>query len=338
MRRRVGSLAATAGLLSLIAFAGPLRAQAWLPPAGEVFFSLGYANTFASKHYLGTPNNPGDTVETDRGQMRAQTFHAAIGYGITNRLELSVGIPFVTGRYVKTGIGNPHPGSDADDGDYHGTFQDFRIQALYQALLEPVALAPFVAAVIPSHSYTYLAHSAVGRDLHEYLVGVHFGADLGRVLPGAYAQATYSYAFVERVLDIHHDRSNAALDLGYYMTPSLGARFLATGFYTHGGVTFRSQSDLSPASLSNPIFVHHDQIGHDSGLSVGGGVQYQLTPLVDVYATYMRTVLGHGGIKIDHGISFGFSWGFSPKQVIRRMFAPRPPDGRAGDSEVRPSA
>jgi hypothetical protein len=48
---------------------------------------------------------------------------------------------------------------------------------------------------------------------------------------------------------------------------------------------------------------------------------------VDVFATYLRTVLGHGGIKIDHGISFGLSWGFSPKQVIRRMFAPRPPDG-----------
>ena len=46
---------------------------------------------------------------------------------------------------------------------------------------------------------------------------------------------------------------------------------------------------------------------------------------MDVYATYLRTVLGHGGHKIDNGISFGFTWGFSPKQVVRTMFGPRTP-------------
>jgi hypothetical protein len=191
-----------------------------------------------------------------------------------------------------------------------------------------VALTPFVGIVIPSHDYQYYAHVAVGRGLREYLLGVNFGSELHRVLPGAYVQAYYSYAFVERVLDIHHDRSNGALELGYYLTPSLGARFLASGFYTHGGICNCSTLALgTPINASNPYRLHHDQIEHASAISLGGGLSYLLTGSVDVYATYIRTVLGHGGHKIDHGISFGFSWGFSPQQIVRRMFGPRTPGG-----------
>ena len=87
---------------------------------------------------------------------------------------------------------------------------------------------------------------------------------------------------------------------------------------------------IAPRRVCNggdPIFLHHDQIEHASGISLGGGLSYQLTGTVDVYATYLRTVLGHGGHKIDNGISFGFTWGFSPKQVVRTMFGPRTPGG-----------
>ena len=52
----------------------------------------------------------------------------------------------------------------------------------------------------------------------------------------------YSYAFVEEVFvetvgNVHHDRSNGALEVGYFITPSIGVRFLAGGFYTHGGMS-----------------------------------------------------------------------------------------------------
>jgi opacity protein-like surface antigen len=197
-----------------------------------------------------------------------------------------------------------------------------------------VVLTPFVVAVIPSHNYQYFAHSAVGRDLHEYLLGVNFGSRLDRVLPGAYLQGTYSYAFVERVLDIHHDRSSAALELGYFLTPSLGARFQASGFYTHGGISIRSAADFQgPRDSTNPIFLHHDQIEHASALSLGGGLSYALTGSVDVYASYLRTITGHGGHKIDHGINFGVSLGFSPVQVVRRLFGPRT---SGGEPQVQP--
>jgi opacity protein-like surface antigen len=336
LRRSHFSLVGLTGVFGLLVPAAPTRAQAWLPPAGEAFISIGYSNVFVTKHYLfSTGGPPSDNTEVDRGHIRSQSAGAELGYAITDRFAVSVGLPFTSAKWYRTcaTCGAPHNptvngvsyhGTLIDDGNYHSTFQDYRVQALYQVARNPVALTPFVGIVIPSHDYQYYAHAAVGRGLREYLLGVNFGGQLYRVLPGAYVQAHYSYAFVERVLGIHHDRSSGALELGYFLTPSLGARFLASGFYTHGGICNCSDLALgTPVNASNPYRLHHDQIEHASGISLGGGLSYQLTGSVDVYANYLRTVLGHGGHKIDHGISFGFGWGFSPQQVVRRMFGPR---------------
>ncbi len=349
MKRPGVSLAATAGLLTLLSLASPLRAQAWLPPAGEAFLSLGYSTIFATKHYSfsRTPGDPpNDNYELNLGHIRGQTVGAQVGYAFTDRLMLQFGVPYTDAKWDPAGgTGRPHTlldGTTLDDGQYHGSFADFRIDAFYQAIQGTTALTPFVSAVIPTHDYMYFAHSAVGRGLNEYILGLTFGSSLERIIPGLYVQAVYSYAFVEEVFvetvgSIHHDRSNGALEVGYFVTPSIGVRFLAGGFYTHGGVSFGRAADFhcatSPCTAADPLFLHHDQIEHASAILLGGGLSYALTGSVDVYANYIQTVQGRAGHKVDHGLSFGFSWGFSPKQVIRNMFAPRTP---VGESPVQP--
>lgn len=302
------------------------RAQAWLPPKGEASLALGYGDIFVNRHYLGTSANPGDNVENDFGHIRSQSFQIALGYGLTDRLAASVALPYILTKYYGTPGQNffPHTIS-IDDGHYHGIFQDFRIDLDYQLLRGPIAVAPFVAAVIPSHSYTYFAHSAGGKGLHEYLLGSSFGARLDQLLAGSYVEVTYSYAFVERVLDIHHDRSNAFLELGYFLTPSLSMRGIATGLYTHGGINGVAADRLPPPE----IFLHHDQIGHESGISVGGGLSYVLTGSTEVYASYLTQVQGRGGHKIKDSFSFGVTYSFSPSQLVRRGFPPKSPAARA---------
>jgi hypothetical protein len=345
--RRLGM--AAAGPLALLALTDPLGAQAWLPPQGEAFLSFGYGNAFVTKHYTylpsrnGQPSLAGDNIADDRGHIRSQSVFAQVGYGITDRLTVQFGVPYTEAKWYTHGpagvYGNPHKfanGTTLDDGQFHGTLADFRIDALYGVMQGPTALTPFFSAVIPSHGYTYFAHSAVGRDLHEYILGFNFGSSLARIVPGAYVQAMYSYAFVEEVFvptvgDVHHDRSNGAFELGYFIVPSLSVKFLAGGFYTHGGLTFRSQADFhcgtDGCNGADPIFLHHDQVEHASAILLGGGVSYALTGSIDVYANYIRTVQGRGGHKIDDGLGFGVSWGFSPKQVVRTMFGPRTPAG-----------
>ncbi len=304
------------------ASAAPALAQAWLPPKGEASLALGYGDIFVNRHYLGTSANPGDNVENDFGHIRSKSFQLALGYGLTDRLAVSVALPYILTKYYGTPGQNffPHTIS-IDDGNYHGIFQDFRFDVDYQLLRGPVAVAPFFAAVIPSHSYTVFAHSAAGRDLHEYLLGSSFGARLDQLLAGSYVELTYSYAFVERVLDIHHDRSNAFLELGYFLTPSLSMRGIATGVYTHGGLSFRAADQLPPPE----IFLHHDQLGHDSGISVGGGLSYVLTGSTEVYASYLTQVQGRGGHKIKDSFSFGVTYSFSPSQLVRRVIPPKSP-------------
>ena len=306
--------------------AAPVRAQAWLPPNGEASFSLGYGNAFVNKHYLGTSADPGDNVENDFGHIRSQSVEIGLRYGLTDRLATSVSLPYILTKYYGTPGQNffPHTIS-IDDGGYHGIFQDFKFNLSYQALQGRIAVAPFVSVVIPSHSYTYFAHAAAGKGLREYLVGTSFGARLDQLLAGSYVELTYSYAFVERVLDIHHDRSNAFLELGYFLTPSLSIRGIATGLYTHGGINGVAADRLPPPE----IFLHHDQIGHESGISVGGGLSYVLTGSTELYVAYLTQVQGRGGHKIKDSLSFGVSYSFSPAQVVRRVFPPRSPAARS---------
>lgn len=318
---RTASIFLLCGVL-VVCCAPTALAQAWLPPKGEATLALGWGDAFVNKHYLGTTAAPGDNVENDFGHIRSQSVEIGLGYGLTDRLAAAVAIPYILTKYYGTPGQNFFPHTIAiDDGRYHGTFQDFKINLSYQALRSPVAVAPFASAVIPSHSYTYFAHSAAGRDLHEYLVGTSLGARLDQLLPGSYAELTYSYAFVERVLGVHHDRSNGFLELGYYLTPSLSLRGIGTAFYTHGGLVFRAADALPPPE----VFLHHDQIAHESGISLGGGVSYVLTGSTELYVAYLTQVQGRGGHKIKDSLSLGVSYSFSPAQIARRLFPPKSP-------------
>lgn len=309
-------LAVFSGVLAACS-APPALAQAWLPPKGEAWFSLGYGNIFSRDHYTGVVNYSG--VE-DVGHIRSQSIGMALGYAVTNRLMLDVSLPFVISKYYGP---TAHPGSSADDGNYHGILQDYRFNIAYQILSGGVALAPFFTAVIPSHDYVYFAHAAAGKDLHQYLLGFSLGGRLDRLLPGSYAEVTYNYAFVEHVLGINVNRSDFAFEAGYYLVPSLSARFLGVGYYTHGGLAFHTPPDLFNLPNGSVLFVHHDQIGKSRRVDVGGGLTYVLTGSTELYASYLRSVYGRDGHKVNNGLSFGVTWNFSPAQLVRRAFPPK---------------
>ena len=315
LRRSLGAF--LVGLTVALLSPADARGQAWLPPKGEAGLTFGYGNLYSAYHYGATaPPNPAP------GPTRTQTLGIVASYGISDKFALNVSIPFVTSIYHGN---SPHRAPDGtiltpDDGQYHGTFQDFRITLGYQALLDgPVAIAPFLTVVIPSTDYPTLSHAAPGKGLNQALVGFAAGASLDRIVPRTYAEVYYNYAFVEEVLNINVDRSDFGFQLGYYITPSFGMRFLAAGYYTHGGVPYNVPADLPPAQR-----LVHDQIGKSSNVSVGGGLAYVLTGSTEVSVSYLRSIYGKTGHKLDHGLGFGVSWSFSPEQIIRGLFPPKP--------------
>jgi hypothetical protein len=289
-------------------------AQAWLPPKGEAWFSAGYGNIFSTKHYFGTVN-PGEGSTIDVGHTRGNSIAFQLGYALSDRFSVSVGLPYEIYKYYGPA---PHP-TVQDDGRYHGTWQDYHFNLAYQLIKGNAAVAPFMTVVIPSHDYQYFAHAAPGKDLNEFRLGFAAGSRLDRLLADSYVEAGYSYAWVEKVQGIRHDRSDFDLELGYFLTPEMRVRVLGSGYYTHGGLVFHTPFDLPPSLLP-----YHDQIGHSSQINVGGGLSYALSGSTEVYAVYAQSVWGRDGHKIDHGLNFGATYSFSPSQLVRRFFRHKP--------------
>jgi hypothetical protein len=287
--------------------AATVSAQAWLPPKGEAWFSLTYGNLYVHDHFF----SAGERVQ--QGDIRTNSMLANLGYSITDRLGVVVNVPYVASTYSGK---NAHQ-VPIDDGTSHGTFTDFHLEARYNAVKAPVVLTPFVGVILPSHQYEYFGHAINGFDLKQLLVGAGFGRRLDPVLPNAYIQGRYSYAFVERVMDISHNRSNLDLQIAYFVTPSLQVMVFGMGQWTYGGLVL--DKAIIVASWTAADFHRHAQASRSELLGIGGGVDYQLTNWIDLSATYMTTPAGKNDHAINSLFTIGVTLGFSPRQVIRRM-------------------
>lgn len=316
------ALATIVALMIVAVWASPALAQAYVPAKGEGTVSFLYQGMFVRDHYFGT-------TPVDAGQITSKALLVDVTYGVTDKLAISFGVPWVTSRYNGS---LPHPIADlsgptpvyggvnpADDGTYHGTFQDLRFGVRYNAVARNgMALTPFITTSIPSHGYTVLAHASPGQNLKQLQIGLSGAKLLDAVVPGLFVQGRYAYAFTQTVVaDISHDRSNADLEVGYFVSPRLRLLALATGQFTHGGI------DIVPNArvALGPLFPYHDQITQIHFLDLGGGLSYALTERVDLYGSLVRTVAARNGHAIDHGLSLGLSWSFSTRRAGDRAIA-----------------
>jgi hypothetical protein len=299
-------------LTSGIALTPPLSAQAWVPPQGEGSFGLGYGNYYVRDHYLVN----GDSTSLP-GRVRTNSVLLDVGYGLTDRLAFAAAIPYIYSKYVGKNAHTPA----VDNGQYHGTFADYRFELRYNAVRGSTFLTPFVAAVIPSHDYTYFAHSAASKDLHEYQLGFNVGRRLDPFLPDAVFHLRYGFTFAEKVLGVSHNRSNVALESGYFLTPSLTLKGIGLYTRTYGGIDLYAPGSQAQSHLVNsPYWRHHDQLARNNDLSLGGGLSFAVSGTMDVYAACVTSVWGQNGHSVQPGVAVGANWGFSPAQLVRKFW------------------
>jgi len=285
-----------------------VSAQAWLAPKGEASFGAAYQNIYTRDHLFS------EGEEFDGGRIRMNVVAFGLTYSFTDRLAASASVPYVSTRYDGR---TPHTAS-VDNGSYHSGFTDLRLDLRYNLFREPAMVTPFVSAIIPTRDYPTFAHAAPSSGLEQYLVGVAIGRRLDPILEAGFAQLRYSYAFAERVLDVSHDRSNVDLEIGYFLTPSIGVSAIGSYQKTHGGIELALPGTPAAAAFrQTPYFVHHDQLAQSNFLNVGGVVSYALTGTVDVFASYQTMVWGQSVHAIQPGLALGMSVGFSPRRVIR---------------------
>jgi hypothetical protein len=286
--------------MALLLFGGQATAQTWLPEKGTWTASLLFADVLNREHWT----TQGDRV--DVGHTRSQSYGLIATYSPTDRLMFSAGIPYVRTRYWGPPSHGGDPHVEDDDGHWHDDFTDWRFSAHYTLLEDPFVLTPLVAVVLPSNDYTTLGHASHGRQLNEYWLGFGIGKNLSEWLPRTFIQARYTYAIVEHVQHVSHDRVNLNLEIGTFLTRRLSVSAYGSWQDTLGGI------DL-PVPPSSPYFLNHDRIGNDDFFNAGVGAGFAITPDLNLYVNYMQGVSGRNGHVLNQGTTIGLSYGFNPR-------------------------
>jgi hypothetical protein len=282
----------------------PACAQAWVPTRGDGAVAIVYQNQFVDQHTLD------DGARIDRGETRTHIMAVDLTYGLTNRVALNVGLPFIASKY--SGV-NPHTEaafgrtSVLDFDGYHATTQDFRVDLRYSAVRGATAVTPYVSGVIPSRSYDYFGHAAAGRRLAEVQIGAYVGRMLDPVLPGGFIQARYSYGFTQRLLGVQHDRSVSEVEIGYFVRPNVRVFALSFGQISHGGIRFAPNF---PAGLTSDELLYHDRFSRVNSLDFGGGAQVSLSPSVDLFGSLVHNEIQTNGHALKYSVTTGLSWSF----------------------------
>jgi hypothetical protein len=307
-RKMLGAVITLAGLAVAPLLAPRANAQAWVPEKGTGDISVAYQNFYTAEHSLG------DGSRVNSGKVRVNGMVQALDFGLTDKLALSVSLPYGWGKYA-----GPVPHQlPIDDGNYHGTAQDWNLSLRYNVRTRPLQVTPFFRIVIPSHHYEHFAHSAVGSQLHEAQFGVAVGRRLSPFLLNAYFQARYSFSFTaERLASVRPLRSRFDGEFGYLLTRRLAVRGLLLTLFSHNGYNF--PQDYPPALRvpSNERWVHHDQVSQVNSVNVGGGVSFELAPNWSLYSSVIRTAWQTNGHVVASGLTIGMSWSFRTRLADR---------------------
>lgn len=308
----VGLMAAAVALVCMSAASS--FAQAWLPAKGEGSISTSVQIFHVDWHL----EFDGSEQEETNTQIRNVTADAT--YGLTNRLALDFGIPYVASRFGDVS----HPCPDAvpgyipcavpdnptiDNGKYYRTFQDFRLRVRYALWSRHVTLTPSVAVGLPSHAYATIGHVAPGRDLRELDLGLHAGRFLAPFAPNTYVHASYVYAVSQHVvhhdLDLNLNRSNADVEVGHQLAPRLTVRAFASWQRTHGGLEWTDDL-FEPGSAHEEI---HDQAARASYWRAGAGLSYTVNDALGIDVSMLTTLAGKNSHTVA-GVSLGTTWSF----------------------------
>jgi len=288
---------ATQAFLSLFVLCGGARhaaAQAWVPPAHIGVVSVVFQTIDNTGHRLADGSMLKGFDSASRGVL------VNLDYAVTDRFSFSFGVPYIGSKYI-----GPEPslfGLPIDDClCWNHGWQDFAGTMRYNVANGPFAFTPSVSFGVPSHNYDYFGEAVVGRNLNELRIAVDAGQRLDAISERLSVSGNYSFAFVEKVLDLPNNRSNISLETGVLLSRKLSSHVTFLWQRSHGGL--RSTEVITDEEIHQ-----FDRLLRDDSFHIAGGASYSL-PQFDVFVNYAQYVTGtdtHAG----HALSLGVSWPF----------------------------
>ena len=298
--------AVRAGLVLALLFASEAFAQASVPAEGSGSLALAYQSITVHDHtdYRGVHNSVGKT--------HSHTVFLGLDYGLTDRLAVAVGVPYIQSRYQgdfphRHGDFPGHEGEPViDDGRYHGGLQDYSLGLRYQLWTEPLMVTPFINFGYPSRNYPFRGHSAIGLRLWHVEVGGSVARQLEGPLDDFHVQARYGYTIREKTEGIGIRSSRVDLEVSYILTPRLSARLLAVWLHTHNGLNF--PVDFPPAP--DPRTFAHDRLLNTQSINLGAGLAFALNDAYTLFATWLTTAKSKNAHVIHNAIAVGIGRSF----------------------------
>jgi hypothetical protein len=287
------------------------KGQAWVLPRGEGAISFTYQRIDTTGHR----RTNGFLVP--RGRSLDMSLYLEAEYGLSNRLSVAAGLPYVFAKY--TDPNPPPPPIPFLPQDqcrcWQSGWQDFGITARYNLVGGASGIfvvTPSVSLGVPSRDYNFRGEAALGRNLREGRIGIDAGRRLGAISGNLSVQGGYSHAFVEKAMGISSRRSNARVAGDYVIKRRLQVRGQAFWQRTHGGLRFGSPppaDPVFPGEVNTPdLLYQHDRVMRDNYWHTGGGVAYSFSR-VDVFATFIAFVGGsdtHAGRALTISFVFPF--------------------------------
>ena len=306
--RRRGVVFALACFLTTWLVAADAWAQAWVPQRGEGSINFAYQRISNTGHRLT------DGFLAKGGQSTNMGMYVELDYALTDRLSFSAGLPYVFGKYTDPNPPPPPiPFLPLDQCHcWNSGWQDFGFTARYNIANESFGLTPSFSFGTPSHGYDFRSEAALGRHLKEARLALDAGRRLDFISPRLLVQGSYSFAFVERTLDVGNNRSTASVEGGFLLTKKLLVRGLSQWQHTHGGLRFGSPTSSSlppPGDVNTPErLFEHDRLLRDNSWHPGVGATYSVEKM-EVFGTYVHYATGtdtHSGRAFTFGVSFPF--------------------------------
>ena len=295
----------------LLAISVSSLGQAWLSPKGDGVVTLLYQYDIERLHSFS------DGRTKDRGHVYLDGVIANTDFSLTDKLAVSVSLPFIASKYVGPFPhllvrGEPNTAVALDNGDYHGGFQDFRFNVRYALSQRDLKIAPFFQATIPSHAYPTFGHAASGFDESEYRVGVSVGRRLNPILPKAFVQGQYAFGMSPVVAaNIAPKRSYAELQLGYLLSRRISLQGSSVLTWSHNGIDF--DYNLFPNNLTEEQYLNHDRIARGKMLDASGSIAYQANRSTNFFLSVGHSFYGTNGHLRYVVTTVGFTKAFGTK-------------------------
>jgi hypothetical protein len=308
MRRWVAACVAA----SALAAPATARAQgAGTPPAGTGTISVSFQAIDHTGHRLT------DGTYIDNGRSRTAAVALDVEYGLTRRWSVAFALPYVFARYTDDAQPPPFlPFLPVDQCRcWHSGWQDFGFTTrftLVDTFDHVLVVTPSISAGTPTHDYAYQGEAVIGRQLNELRVGGDVSYRLTAIAPAISIGGHYTYAFVEQVIGVPNNRSNAAAAIEWRAAANWSLGAFASWQRTHGGLRVGSLpgSDFpAPGDLTTPErLAEHDRLLRDNSTHVGATAAYRLrqAQLFGSFTYFASGTDTHAGWAVITGITAPF--------------------------------